>query len=149
MTNEELNRMGEILADGFLAGIKKHAEEAKESAEKTIGAKSPSLISAGDEEKTMYKSPIDVIIGEMQTQLVQDHEKQILRAVQSVDVHVDKDELVKALQYDRDQFDRGYKDGIKAVFDLIGFRPCFICKYMQDCCKWVCPFRLIEETEEK
>lgn len=95
----------------------------------------------------MYKSPIDVIVGEMQTQIVQDHENQILRAVQSVDVKVDKDELVKALQYDRDQFDRGYKDGIKAVFDLIGCRPCILCEYRQDrdCCKWVCPFRLIEE----
>lgn len=99
----------------------------------------------------MYKSPIDVIVDEMQTQLVQDHENQILRAVQSVDVHVDKDELVKALQYDRDQFDRGYKDGIKAVFDLIGCRPCILCKYRQDfdCCNYVCPFRLIEEKRNE
>ena len=45
----------------------------------------------------MYESPIKIIYGQMQTQL----EGDILRAVMSTDIQVDKEELVRALQYDR------------------------------------------------
>jgi hypothetical protein len=57
--------------------------------------------------KTMYKSPIDIIYGQMETQM----EGAILKAIQKVDVNVDKDELLRALQYDRGQYDKGYADG--------------------------------------
>lgn len=57
----------------------------------------------------MYNSPVKMIIGKMQMQ--QDGE--IFRAVQEIGVNVDKDELLKALKYDRDQYDKGYNDGIK------------------------------------
>lgn len=36
-----------------------------------------------------------------------------VNAVQRVGVNVDKDELIKALQYDRGQYDKGYADGYK------------------------------------
>ena len=55
----------------------------------------------------MYKSPVDIIYGQMQTQM----EGDILRAVQSYGINVDKEELIRALQYDRDQYNRGYEDG--------------------------------------
>ena len=55
----------------------------------------------------MYRSPIDIIYGQMQTQM----EGDILRAVQSYGINVDKEELIRALQYDRHQYDRGYGDG--------------------------------------
>ena len=54
----------------------------------------------------MYESPIDVIHGEMQMQL----EGEILRAVQNVGVSVNKEELLKALAYDRNQYEKGYAD---------------------------------------
>lgn len=57
----------------------------------------------------MYNSPIEMIIGNMRMQ--QDGE--IFRAVQEIGVNVDKDELLKALKYDRDQYDKGYNDGIR------------------------------------
>lgn len=57
----------------------------------------------------MYKSPIETIIGEMKMQ----QEGEICRVVQEVGVNVDKDELIKALQYDREQYDKGYSDGYK------------------------------------
>lgn len=57
----------------------------------------------------MYNSPIEMIIGNMQMQ----QEGEIIRAVQEIGVNVDKDELLKALQYDRGQYEKGYKDGIK------------------------------------
>ena len=55
----------------------------------------------------MYRAPIDIIYGQMQTQM----EGDILRAVQSYGINVDKEELIRALQYDRQQYDRGYDDG--------------------------------------
>lgn len=57
----------------------------------------------------MYNSPIEMIIGNMRMQ--QDGE--IYRAVQTIGVKVDKEELLKALQYDRGQYEKGYEDGIK------------------------------------
>jgi hypothetical protein len=38
-------------------------------------------------------------------------ENDVCTAVQNVGIYVDKDELIKALQYDREQYDRGYKQG--------------------------------------
>jgi hypothetical protein len=55
----------------------------------------------------MYKSPIEIIYGQMQTQM----EGDILRAVQNYGINVDKEELIRALQYDRDQYHKGFRDG--------------------------------------
>ena len=55
----------------------------------------------------MYKSPIEIIYGQMQTQI----EGDTLKAVQSYYPNVDKEELLKALQYDRNQYNKGYADG--------------------------------------
>ncbi len=63
----------------------------------------------------MYNSPIEMIISNMRMQ--QDGE--IFRAVQEIGVNVDKDELLKALQYDRGQYDKGYNDGIKAFVERL------------------------------
>lgn len=57
----------------------------------------------------MYKSPIETIIGEMKMQ----QNGEICRVVQEVGINVDKDELIKALQYDREQYGKGYSDGYK------------------------------------
>lgn len=60
----------------------------------------------------MYKSPID-LMRTMQTQIETDIETHVLTAIERVGVHVDKDELIKALQYDRNQYDKGFDDGRK------------------------------------
>ena len=57
----------------------------------------------------MYESPIDL----MRTQIGTDLENHILTAVERVGIHVDKHELIKALQYDRNQYDKGFADGRK------------------------------------
>lgn len=54
-----------------------------------------------------YKSPITQILGEMQTE----YENHVLKAVQNVGIHVNREELVKALDYDRGQYEKGYADG--------------------------------------
>ena len=55
----------------------------------------------------MYKSPIEIITGKIQIQI----DDEIYRAVQNVGINVDKDELLKALEYDRRQFEKGWKEG--------------------------------------
>ena len=55
----------------------------------------------------MYESPIKIITGKMQTQIDGD----IYRAVQNVVINVDREELLKALEYDRGQFEKGWKEG--------------------------------------
>lgn len=65
----------------------------------------------------MYNSPIEMILGEMQMQ----QEGEVLKAVQRVGVNVDKEELLKALQYDRGQYVKGYNDGIKEFAEELMF----------------------------
>lgn len=56
----------------------------------------------------MYQSPIEVIYKEMRTEF----ENNVYKAIQDYGVCVDKDELIKALQYDRGQYEKGYADGL-------------------------------------
>ena len=74
---------------------------------------------AESEEQELYKSPIEKIYGELQTQIVQEDEKLVMKAIREVGVNVDKDELIKALQYDRNQYTKGYEDGKNDVLDKI------------------------------
>ena len=74
----------------------------------------------------MYKSPIDIIYGQMETQL----EGTVLKAVQKVGVDVDKEELIRALQYDRDQYNKGYDDAMKSIVH------CKDCKHWNEETGW-------------
>lgn len=67
----------------------------------------------------MYTSPIEKIYGELQTQIVQEDEKMVMKAIREVGVNVDKETLIKALQYDRNQYTKGYEDGKNDVLDKI------------------------------
>lgn len=59
----------------------------------------------------MYKSPITVLESFMDD-IMEQRDDKIVAIVQSkIDVDVDKDELIRALQYDRNQYNAGYKDG--------------------------------------
>lgn len=64
----------------------------------------------------MYKSPIEVIVGQIQTQIAEDLDNHIFKAVREVGINVDKEELLKALRYDRDQYEKGFEDGKKSVW---------------------------------
>ena len=67
----------------------------------------------------MYKSPIEMIYGELQTQMAQEEENMVMKAVRQIGVNVDKGELIKTLQYDRNQYAKGYEDGKNEVLDKI------------------------------
>jgi hypothetical protein len=61
-----------------------------------------------------YSSPIQLILSDIQMKL----EDNVCEAVQSVGVNVDKDELIKALQYDREQYAKGFTDGYKQGIEM-------------------------------
>lgn len=63
----------------------------------------------------MYKSPIQII----QDQLRIEVENEAYKAVQNYGINVDKKELLKALTYDREQYSKGYKDGVKEFAKLL------------------------------
>lgn len=52
-----------------------------------------------------YEAPIKIITQEMQAQ----RENQVYQAIQNIGVDVDKEELLKALSYDRNQYEKGYR----------------------------------------
>ena len=62
----------------------------------------------------MYESPIELVVSQFQTEIIKQQENQVYRAVQNVGVNVDKAELLRALSYDRDQYEKGYADGYEA-----------------------------------
>ena len=69
----------------------------------------------------MYKSPIDIIHGELELKF----EDEICKAVRNIGIVVDKDELIKALKYDRDQYDKGYKDALATV-EVVRCEECYL-----------------------
>ena len=71
----------------------------------------------------MYESPIKVIQGELETQL----EGEILKAVHRVGVTVDRDELIRALRYDRKQYQKGFDD---AREDAVVVTRCKDCEHL-------------------
>lgn len=63
----------------------------------------------------MYESPIEKIYGDIQYQIIKQDEENVIYSVnQAVGYSVDKNELIKALKYDREQYNKGYRDGLNA-----------------------------------
>ena len=59
----------------------------------------------------MYVSPISMYIQQVAQDMCDQQEKDVLQAVMEYGVEVDREELIKALEYDREQYKKGYADG--------------------------------------
>lgn len=62
----------------------------------------------------MYEPPIEIMsnhISNVYRNIYEAQEKYILETIHNLGVDVDKDELIRALAYDRDQYNKGYSDG--------------------------------------
>ncbi len=59
-----------------------------------------------------YESPIDLIVEDFTSKIAKFENDTIIQAVKAV-VNVHEEELKKALAYDRNQYDVGYKNGYK------------------------------------
>lgn len=69
-----------------------------------------------------YKSPIELIMSDMQIRM----EGEVCKAVQNVGVNVDKEELLKVLRHDMNQYQKGYADRDSEIV------RCKDCEYYKD-----------------
>lgn len=67
-----------------------------------------------------YESPIRIIEGKLTTRIEDD----IMTVVKSYGIEVDKAELERALRYDREQYEKGYRDGKNSRY-CEGVKPYF------------------------
>lgn len=68
-----------------------------------------------------YKSPVTLLLDKFDEKVVDN----IYQIVNHYFVDVDKDELLKALRYDRDQYDRGRLDGYReAKKEIVHCKDC-------------------------
>lgn len=75
--------------------------------------------------KVAYKSPIETIWSDIEHDYGERFDQMVLTAVQSVGIRVNKEELVKALAYDREQYRRGWEDRDSEIV------RCWDCKYWE------------------
>lgn len=54
-----------------------------------------------------YISPVNIFYSDLKNRI----EDEIVKCIQSLNIAVNKEELVKALEYDRGQYEKGYADG--------------------------------------
>jgi flagellar biosynthesis/type III secretory pathway protein FliH len=64
-----------------------------------------------------YESPITRIQNQLLSEMRKNEEDQLMCEVrQAIGYSIDKSELIKALNYDRDQYEKGYQDGKSAGY---------------------------------
>lgn len=66
-----------------------------------------------------YKSPINII----QEKITTDFDNEVLKSVINVGIKVNKDELIKALEYDRNQYLQGYEQA-KEIYEKALDKAC-------------------------
>lgn len=59
----------------------------------------------------MYESPISIFIDTVSTEIAKEADKVIAKELYKVIPTVDEKELIRALSYDRNQYEKGYRDG--------------------------------------
>ena len=59
----------------------------------------------------VYESPIKIVMDNCYNQIETHIENSIMKSITTVNINVDRDELIAALNYDRNQYTKGYEDG--------------------------------------
>lgn len=60
-----------------------------------------------------YESPIKMYIDKVTNNILQEEEDYIISEIHKLGIVIDKEELMRALQYDRAQYELGFRDGSK------------------------------------
>lgn len=64
----------------------------------------------------MYKSPVSIIQDDYMKKYVEQLDNSIFMAIEKkFRAKIDRDELIKALNYDRGQYEKGFADGVASV----------------------------------
>ena len=73
----------------------------------------------------MYESPITRIYGEIHDEIIRKDEEHLMAVInQQVGYQVDWSELIKALNYDRNQYNKGYREGYEDGKEQEKWIPC-------------------------
>ena len=68
----------------------------------------------------MYIPPILLSERQIESDIIKQTDDEIVYEVQhQLMIDIDKDELIKALRYDRDSYDKGVKDGKMRILDIL------------------------------
>lgn len=97
----------------------------------------------------MYRSPIDIFyqnIRNIGVEVGKKLDSDIYTAVLKCNINVDKEELIRALKYDRDQYNKGYMDGrADARAEIVRCKDCKhwwkeneLCAHPKCCESWMC-----------
>lgn len=96
-----------------------------------------------------YISPIEITFKRISEEMTEKQEGLIMQAIFEQGIKVNKDELLKALMYDRQQYDQGYADGIaearthgKWIYKCCygdEFPQCSVCGEINDVKSRFCP----------
>ena len=88
----------------------------------------------------MYNSPIELLATDIQNQILKQQDEEIYQVVLHYVPNVDKEELLRALKYDRDQYEKGYLDGkADAMASIVRCKDCeFALSHPDNAEKLVC-----------
>lgn len=75
-----------------------------------------------------YKSIAEIICKDLEARFEDD----VFKVVQKYDINVDKEELIKALNYDRNQYKAGYKDALEWMQRVIMLNMPDIIRYSEN-----------------
>ena len=82
----------------------------------------------------MYESPINVYIEQAVKKIEEQRDNEICHYItEKFNVDVSREELIKALNYDRNQYDKGYMDGMKDATELLDFIYCNQLDMIEQC----------------
>ena len=59
----------------------------------------------------MYDCPIETQLSGLQLMIREEHNRQIMEAVQKIGIKIDKEGLIDALNHDRKRYDEAYQKG--------------------------------------
>lgn len=83
----------------------------------------------------MYKSPVELFVSDIKLQVDEKLEEACYTAVMEYFPNVDREELLKALKYDRQQYEQGYRDAV-AEKNLVEVVRCPDCVHCERCTNW-------------
>lgn len=73
----------------------------------------------------MYEPPIHLFVKDIVKDIVEQQDAYIVQSVRRMGVDIDKEELLRALQYDRGQYEKGYADGkADAMASIVRCKDC-------------------------
>lgn len=72
----------------------------------------------------MYESPIKLFISDISQQIARQQDEHTWQAIVQCVPNVDKEELIRALQYDREQYEKGYADAMAFIVRCKNCKHC-------------------------